>query len=180
MASSQVTGAGRERPVNASSPVSCDFLSQSSPKRPVLQSLQIIAASVDSGTPEGYLQMAGGPLPATSCRVPKFTERAVRANVASPPRCQLRRPPWRDREAWSQLWELTASLGRLYFLRAEEKHEHRPEQGEEPPASRCYRCCDPGAPLYQAIPVPQINITILKGQAEHKGPSPGGGGAALS
>lgn len=70
--------------------------------------------------------------------------------------------------------------GRLYFLRAEEKHEYRPEQGEEPPASRCYRCCDPGAPLYQAIPVPQINITILKGQAKHKGPSPGGGGAALS
>lgn len=49
--------------------------------------------------------------------------------------------------------------------RNEEKHEkYSPSPGEEPPASRCFRCCDPGTPVYQAIPAPQINITILKGQ----------------
>lgn len=61
------------------------------------------------------------------------------------------------------------SLCCLYSLRVEEKHEkYSPRQGEERPASRCYRCCDPGAPVYPAIPVPQINITILKGQAPAK------------
>lgn len=61
------------------------------------------------------------------------------------------------------------SLCCLHSLRVEEKHEkYSPRQGEERPASRCYRCCDPGAPVYPAIPVPQINITILKGQAPAK------------
>ncbi|XP_047613713.1 complement C1q tumor necrosis factor-related protein 1 isoform X1 [Phacochoerus africanus] len=54
--------------------------------------------------------------------------------------------------------------------RAEEKREtYSPRQGEEPPASRCFRCCDPGTPVYQAIPVPQINITILKGEKGDRG-----------
>ena len=69
----------------------------------------------------------------------------------------------------------------LYSLRAEEEHEkYSPRQGEEARASQCYRCCDPGAPVYPAVPVPQINITILKGQgaAGRGGPSPQGGPAA--
>nr|XP_045369470.1 complement C1q tumor necrosis factor-related protein 1 [Camelus bactrianus]XP_045369471.1 complement C1q tumor necrosis factor-related protein 1 [Camelus bactrianus]XP_045369473.1 complement C1q tumor necrosis factor-related protein 1 [Camelus bactrianus] len=54
--------------------------------------------------------------------------------------------------------------------RAEEKHEkYSPRQGDEPSASRCFRCCDPGTPVYQAIPVPQINITILKGEKGDRG-----------
>ncbi|XP_019499926.1 PREDICTED: complement C1q tumor necrosis factor-related protein 1 isoform X2 [Hipposideros armiger] len=54
--------------------------------------------------------------------------------------------------------------------RVEEKHEkYSPRQSEDPPASRCYRCCDPGAPVYPAIPVPQINITILKGEKGDRG-----------
>nr|XP_020136438.1 complement C1q tumor necrosis factor-related protein 1 isoform X1 [Microcebus murinus] len=55
-------------------------------------------------------------------------------------------------------------------LRAEEKHDkYSPSQGQEPPASQCFRCCDPAAPLYQAAPVPQINITILKGEKGDRG-----------
>lgn len=66
------------------------------------------------------------------------------------------------------------SLRRPYSLRAEEEHEkYSPRQDEEPPASRCYRCCDPGAPAYTAVPVPQINITILKGQGAAEGPPRG-------
>ncbi|XP_010595213.1 complement C1q tumor necrosis factor-related protein 1 isoform X1 [Loxodonta africana] len=54
--------------------------------------------------------------------------------------------------------------------RAEEEHEkYSPRQAEEPPASRCFRCCDPSAPVYQPIPVPQINITILKGEKGDRG-----------
>ncbi|XP_036196590.1 complement C1q tumor necrosis factor-related protein 1 isoform X2 [Myotis myotis] len=54
--------------------------------------------------------------------------------------------------------------------RAEDKHgKYSPRQDEEPPASRCYRCCDPGAPLYPTVPVPQINITILKGEKGDRG-----------
>ncbi|XP_037349247.1 complement C1q tumor necrosis factor-related protein 1 [Talpa occidentalis] len=50
--------------------------------------------------------------------------------------------------------------------RDEEKHEkYSPGPGEEPPASRCFRCCDPSPPVYPTIPAPQINITILKGQS---------------
>ncbi|KAK1330765.1 hypothetical protein QTO34_008703 [Cnephaeus nilssonii] len=54
--------------------------------------------------------------------------------------------------------------------RAKDQHGgYSPRQGEEPPASRCYRCCDPGAPLYPTVPVPQINITILKGEKGDRG-----------
>ncbi|XP_044794570.1 complement C1q tumor necrosis factor-related protein 1 isoform X2 [Bubalus bubalis] len=54
--------------------------------------------------------------------------------------------------------------------RDEEEHEkYGPRQDEEAPASRCLRCCDPGTPVYQAIPVPQINITILKGEKGDRG-----------
>nr|XP_004655301.1 complement C1q tumor necrosis factor-related protein 1 [Jaculus jaculus]XP_045015405.1 complement C1q tumor necrosis factor-related protein 1 [Jaculus jaculus] len=54
--------------------------------------------------------------------------------------------------------------------RNEENHEkYSPRQGEEPPTSRCYRCCDPSTPVYQAIPAPQINITILKGEKGDRG-----------
>ncbi|KAM7232546.1 hypothetical protein CapIbe_017307 [Capra ibex] len=55
-------------------------------------------------------------------------------------------------------------------VRDEEEHEkYGPRQDEETPASRCLRCCDPGTPVYQAIPVPQINITILKGEKGDRG-----------
>lgn len=54
--------------------------------------------------------------------------------------------------------------------RDEDEHEkYGPRQDEEAPASRCLRCCDPGTPVYQAIPVPQINITILKGEKGDRG-----------
>ncbi|XP_007958024.2 complement C1q tumor necrosis factor-related protein 1 [Orycteropus afer afer] len=53
--------------------------------------------------------------------------------------------------------------------RAEEHDKYSPHQGEEPPASRCFRCCDPAPPLYRPIPVPQINITILKGEKGDRG-----------
>ncbi|KAI5936220.1 Complement C1q tumor necrosis factor-related protein 1 [Manis javanica] len=54
--------------------------------------------------------------------------------------------------------------------RAEERHEkYSPRQDEEPPASRCFRCCDPETPVYQAVPTPQINITILKGEKGDRG-----------
>ncbi|XP_008847883.1 complement C1q tumor necrosis factor-related protein 1 isoform X2 [Nannospalax galili] len=52
--------------------------------------------------------------------------------------------------------------------RDEEKHE-KYSQGGAPPASRCFRCCDPSTPAYQAIPPPQINITILKGEKGDRG-----------
>ncbi|XP_077022258.1 complement C1q tumor necrosis factor-related protein 1 isoform X2 [Tamandua tetradactyla] len=50
--------------------------------------------------------------------------------------------------------------------RAEENHERKygPGQDGEHPAPRCFRCCDPGAPVYQPFQMPQINITILKGE----------------
>ncbi|KAG8507488.1 Complement C1q tumor necrosis factor-related protein 1, partial [Galemys pyrenaicus] len=54
--------------------------------------------------------------------------------------------------------------------RVEEKHEkYSPGPGEEPPASRCFRCCDPGPSVYPPIPAPQINITILKGEKGDRG-----------
>ncbi|EFB18391.1 hypothetical protein PANDA_006895, partial [Ailuropoda melanoleuca] len=54
--------------------------------------------------------------------------------------------------------------------RDEENHEkYSPRPGEEAPASQCFRCCDPGTPVYQAIPMPQINITILKGEKGDRG-----------
>lgn len=54
--------------------------------------------------------------------------------------------------------------------RNEEKHEkYSPSPSKEAPASRCFRCCDPGTPVYQAIPAPQINITILKGEKGDRG-----------
>ncbi|XP_060027876.1 complement C1q tumor necrosis factor-related protein 1 isoform X4 [Erinaceus europaeus] len=54
--------------------------------------------------------------------------------------------------------------------RIEENHEkYSPKQDEEPSATQCLRCCDPSTPMYQAIPVPQINITILKGEKGDRG-----------
>ncbi|XP_014442227.1 complement C1q tumor necrosis factor-related protein 1 isoform X1 [Tupaia chinensis] len=50
---------------------------------------------------------------------------------------------------------------------AERDEKYSPHQ--ELPTPRCFRCCDPGAPLYQAIPAPQINITILKGEKGDRG-----------
>lgn len=56
-----------------------------------------------------------------------------------------------------------------YSLRPEETQEkHSPSQGEDLPTARCYRCCDPSTPVYQTIPPPQINITILKGEKLRK------------
>ncbi|XP_036124838.1 complement C1q tumor necrosis factor-related protein 1 isoform X2 [Molossus molossus] len=54
--------------------------------------------------------------------------------------------------------------------RVEEKHDkYSPRQDEGRPASRCYRCCDSAGPVYPAVPVPQINITILKGEKGDRG-----------
>lgn len=65
-------------------------------------------------------------------------------------------------------------------LREEETHEkHTPSQGKDLPTSRCYRCCDPGMPVYQTIPPPQINITILKGEKAAEMTGGTSGGAAL-
>ncbi|XP_075418424.1 complement C1q tumor necrosis factor-related protein 1 [Tenrec ecaudatus] len=51
----------------------------------------------------------------------------------------------------------------------ETPEKHSPHQAEEPAASRCFRCCDPVTPMYQPIPVPQVNITILKGEKGDRG-----------
>ncbi|XP_044103241.1 complement C1q tumor necrosis factor-related protein 1 isoform X2 [Neovison vison] len=57
-----------------------------------------------------------------------------------------------------------------YDERDGEKHEKpSPRRGEEATASPCFRCCDPGTPVYQAVPMPQINITILKGEKGDRG-----------
>ncbi|KAL1778461.1 complement C1q tumor necrosis factor-related protein 1 [Sigmodon hispidus] len=54
--------------------------------------------------------------------------------------------------------------------RDEDTHEkYSPSQGKDLSTSRCRRCCDPGMPVYQTIPAPQINITILKGEKGDRG-----------
>lgn len=69
------------------------------------------------------------------------------------------------------------------LLRDEEEHEkYGPRQDERKPLlPRCLRCCDPGTPVYQAIPVPQINITILSCRAQRpaEGTFPWGAEGAL-
>ncbi|KAK2112207.1 hypothetical protein P7K49_011954 [Saguinus oedipus] len=56
----------------------------------------------------------------------------------------------------------------IYSLRAEQHERYSPSRGEGLPASQCLRCCDPGTSMYPATAVPQINITILKGQTAAK------------
>ncbi|XP_046302623.1 complement C1q tumor necrosis factor-related protein 1 isoform X2 [Marmota monax] len=74
----------------------------------------------------------------------------------------------REQQEQEEAQELLPPLD--HDKRNEEKHEkYSPSQGGEPPASRCFRCCDPGTPVYQAIPAPQINITILKGEKGDRG-----------
>ncbi|XP_006886402.1 PREDICTED: complement C1q tumor necrosis factor-related protein 1 [Elephantulus edwardii] len=51
----------------------------------------------------------------------------------------------------------------------EDRERYGAHRNAELPASRCFRCCDPGAPVYQPLPVPQINITILKGEKGDRG-----------
>lgn len=54
--------------------------------------------------------------------------------------------------------------------RDEEEHgRHSPGRGPDPAPSSCFRCCDPPTPMFQAIPAPQINITILKGEKGDRG-----------
>ncbi|XP_055448672.1 complement C1q tumor necrosis factor-related protein 1 [Psammomys obesus] len=77
------------------------------------------------------------------------------------PRTQEEQPEWEETE------ELTSPLG--HVKGDEETQKHSPHQGEDLPTSRCYRCCDPGIPVYQTIPPPQINITILKGEKGDRG-----------
>ncbi|XP_035940425.2 complement C1q tumor necrosis factor-related protein 1 isoform X1 [Halichoerus grypus] len=80
----------------------------------------------------------------------------------------LGRVPRGPQELPEQEW--TREPPRDHAERDEENHEkYSPRQGEEAPASRCFRCCDPGSPVYQAIPMPQINITILKGEKGDRG-----------
>ncbi|XP_003818308.1 complement C1q tumor necrosis factor-related protein 1 isoform X2 [Pan paniscus] len=71
-----------------------------------------------------------------------------------------------------QEWEGTEELPSPpdHAERAEEQHEkYRPSQDQGLPASRCLRCCDPGTSMYPATAVPQINITILKGEKGDRG-----------
>ncbi|XP_007631909.1 complement C1q tumor necrosis factor-related protein 1 isoform X2 [Cricetulus griseus] len=51
----------------------------------------------------------------------------------------------------------------------ETQEKYSPSQGKDLPTSRCYRCCEPSTPVYQTIPAPQINITILKGEKGDRG-----------
>lgn len=53
--------------------------------------------------------------------------------------------------------------------RDDEQEKYRAGPGQDPPTPQCFRCCDPAAPMYQAIPAPQINITILKGEKGDRG-----------
>ena len=95
-------------------------------------------------------------------RVPAFTKGRWGSHAG---RLTQPRAPASGRERLSTSDSAGLSPRLLYSLRAEEEHEkYSPRQGEEARASQCYRCCDPGAPVYPAVPVPQINITILKGQ----------------
>uniref|UniRef100_A0A8P0TSY1 C1q and TNF related 1 n=1 Tax=Canis lupus familiaris TaxID=9615 RepID=A0A8P0TSY1_CANLF len=87
-------------------------------------------------------------LPQQGCSSPTWLGGGPAGRCSEPRTERPRRTPWRD----------------------EENHEkYSPRQGEEASASRCFRCCDPGTPVYQAIPVPQINITILKGEKGDRG-----------
>ncbi|XP_068932162.1 complement C1q tumor necrosis factor-related protein 1 isoform X4 [Petaurus breviceps papuanus] len=49
-------------------------------------------------------------------------------------------------------------------------HEkNNPSLEEQSSDSKCFRCCDSGNPMYQPMPMPQINITILKGEKGDRG-----------
>ncbi|XP_004460507.1 complement C1q tumor necrosis factor-related protein 1 [Dasypus novemcinctus] len=60
-------------------------------------------------------------------------------------------------------------------LEPAERVGENPERGHltggdgELPASRCFRCCDPAGPVYPPLHLPQINITILKGEKGDRG-----------
>ncbi|KAL6038024.1 hypothetical protein STEG23_019365 [Scotinomys teguina] len=78
------------------------------------------------------------------------------------PRGQQEQLEWEERE------ELPSPLD--HEKRDEDTHEkYSPSPGQDLPTSGCYRCCDPGTPVYQTIPPPQINITILKGEKGDRG-----------
>uniref|UniRef100_A0A5F8A1D6 C1q and TNF related 1 n=3 Tax=Cercopithecidae TaxID=9527 RepID=A0A5F8A1D6_MACMU len=83
----------------------------------------------------------------------------------------VRRPGPGREEAWPPGDALRAAREELPAgRRAEEQHEkYRPSQDEGLPVSRCLRCCDPGTSMYPATAVPQINITILKGEKGDRG-----------
>ncbi|XP_044527908.1 complement C1q tumor necrosis factor-related protein 1 isoform X2 [Gracilinanus agilis] len=54
--------------------------------------------------------------------------------------------------------------------KVEDDHEKsNPSLEEQSSASKCFRCCDSGYPMYQPMPMPQINITILKGEKGDRG-----------
>ncbi|XP_007482987.2 complement C1q tumor necrosis factor-related protein 1 isoform X2 [Monodelphis domestica] len=54
--------------------------------------------------------------------------------------------------------------------KVEDDHEkNNPSLEEQTSASKCFRCCDSGYPMYQPMPMPQINITILKGEKGDRG-----------
>uniref|UniRef100_A0ABI7YAD6 C1q domain-containing protein n=1 Tax=Felis catus TaxID=9685 RepID=A0ABI7YAD6_FELCA len=94
----------------------------------------------------------GGALPEISFRGPR-----LRQEPTLPLSRESECTPWHAQE-------------RGEASRDEKNHEkYSPRQGEDEPASRCFRCCDPGTPVFQAVPVPQINITILKGEKGDRG-----------
>lgn len=73
-----------------------------------------------------------------------------------------------EQQEWEETEELTSPLD--HVTRPEETHKrYSPSQREGLPTSRCYRCCDSNPPVYQTIPPPQINITILKGEKGDRG-----------
>lgn len=72
-----------------------------------------------------------------------------------------------EQQEWEETEELTSPLD--HVTRPEETHKrYSPSLREGLPTSRCYRCCDSNPPVYQTIPPPQINITILKGERLRK------------
>lgn len=73
-----------------------------------------------------------------------------------------------EQQEWEETEELISPLD--HVTRPEETHKrYSPSQREGLPTSRCYRCCDSNPPVYQTIPPPQINITILKGEKGDRG-----------
>nr|XP_012308992.1 complement C1q tumor necrosis factor-related protein 1 isoform X2 [Aotus nancymaae] len=73
----------------------------------------------------------------------------------------------REQQEWEGNEELPSPPD--HAERAEQHERYSPSRGEGLPASQCLRCCDPGTFMYPATAVPQINITILKGEKGDRG-----------
>lgn len=78
------------------------------------------------------------------------------------PRVQEEQLEWKETEEVPSPWDR---------MKGDEEPQmtYSSSRGEDLPTSQCYRCCDPNIPVYQTIPPPQINITILKGDKGDRG-----------